>query len=147
MMPPLKSQFAKIHIAKKELSLSDESYRDLLFVNFGVESSKSLSNEDAVKLLEIFKAKGWLQKSATTVKPKKRSDNFITIKEGPAAAQQRKVLAMWNALGYPMEKLHTRCQKQFNVDRFEWLTENGPLHILITDLNKRLRSTQKRGKK
>jgi hypothetical protein len=38
------------------------------------------------------------------------SCEFIEIKPGPAAKQQRKVLALWHALGYDMDKLHTRVK-------------------------------------
>jgi hypothetical protein len=39
-----------------------------------------------------------------------------------------------------MDQLHARCKRQFGVDRFEWLTDYQPLHILITDLEHRLRA-------
>ena len=34
-MPPSKADLAKIHIAKKELGLSDDVYRDILRSRFG----------------------------------------------------------------------------------------------------------------
>ena len=144
-MPPTRAQLAKIHIAKKELQLTDDIYRDILALNFNVESAKELTDRQAVQMLDIFKAKGWTSKSCSQVLPgsKKRSSNYIAIKPGPTAKQQRKVLAMWNELGYAMEKLHTRCQKQFGVDRFEWLTDQAALHVLITDLAQRILSVKK----
>jgi phage gp16-like protein len=145
-MSPSKAQLAKIHIAKKELQLTDEVYRDILALNFKVESAKDLTDRQAVQLLEIFRGKGWQVKSKKAAPgQKKRSGNFIAIKPGPVAAQQRKVLAMWNELGYSMEKLHSRCRTQFYVDRFEWLTDSNALHVLITDLNKRIKTMK--GKK
>jgi phage gp16-like protein len=142
-MKPTKAQLAKIHIAKKELQLTDDIYRDILAVNFKVESAKDLTDRQAVQLLEIFRVKGWQAKSKKSgTGQKKRSSNYIVIKPGPTAAQQRKVLAMWNELGYAMEKLHSRCQRQFNVDRFEWLTDRDALHVLITDLDQRIKSTK-----
>lgn len=139
-MPPSKAQLAKIHIAKKAVCPTDENYRDLLAVNFSVGSAKELSEEQAVRLLEIFRQKGWKpsQGGLEIIAGKRRDGNFIDIKPGPSAAQQRKVLAMWNALGYGMDKLHARCKKQFRVDRFEWLTDSHHLHVLITDLQRRL---------
>jgi len=138
-MPPTKAQLAKIHIAKKELQLADDTYRDILALNFKAESAKELTDRQAEQLLDLFRARGWKPKKATSTAPraKRRDGNYIVIKPGPSAAQQRKVLAMWNALGYGMDKLHIRCAKQFGVDRFEWLTDGGSLHILITDLKKR----------
>ena len=138
-MPPTQAQLAKIHIAKKELQLADDTYRDILALHFKAESAKALTDRQAEQLLDLFRARGWKPKKATSTAPraKRRDGNYIVIKPGPSAAQQRKVLAMWNDLGYGMDKLHTRCAKQFGVDRFEWLTDAGSLHILITDLKKR----------
>ena len=138
-MAPSKALLAKIHIAKKELALDDESYRDLLHVQFGVDSAAKLTDQQAAGLLDIFRQRGWkLKTSQKQPGTARRDGRYIEIKEGPSAAQQRKVLAMWNALGYGMDKLHARCQRQFGVDRFEWLTEPRQLHILITDLQARM---------
>ncbi len=139
-MPPTMAQLAKIHIAKKDLQLTDDIYRDILALNFkGVQSAKGLTIRQADQLLEHFRSKGWKPKKAPAGAPraKRRDGNFIEIQPGPTAAQQRKVLAMWNSLGYGMDKLHKRCKRQFGVERFEWLTDQRDLHVLITDLNKR----------
>ena len=143
-MAPSTANLAKIHIAQKELHLSDDAYRDMLSLHFQVSSASKLNDKQAVVLLNIFRAKGWQPKKGhATTGGKRKVDDFITIKPGPAARQQRKVLAMWHELGYGMDKLHARCQKQFSVDRFEWLTDGEALHILITDLAKRLETAGK----
>ncbi len=135
-----KTTLAKIHIAKKELALADEAYRDILFVNFQTWSAKDLTNQQARQLLELFRAKGWKSKPGRGQQGKSR---FITVKSGPAAKQQKKVLALWNALGYDMGALHGRVKKQFGVDRFEWLEDGQALHILITDLQRRVNRQDK----
>lgn len=134
-----RSALAKIHIAKKELGLTDEAYRDMLHLHFSVASAKDLTPRQVLVLLNKLRARGWQPKSPAKARKKAAGPGFIEITPGPAASQQRKVLAMWNALGYEPEKLHGRCKKQFNVDRFEWVTEYDDLHILITDLEHRLR--------
>ncbi|MGD9949871.1 MAG: regulatory protein GemA [Desulfobulbus sp.] len=139
-MSPSKSALARIHIAKKELGLADEVYRDILGFNFGVESARDLTEQQALELIELFKAKGWEPKPFSNGQRRKTSGKFIEIKPGPAAKQQRKVLALWHALGYDMNKLHARVKKQFGVDRFEWLDDHEALHILITDLEHRLKT-------
>jgi phage gp16-like protein len=83
-MPPTHAQLAKIHIAKKELQLTDESYRDILAVNFKVESAKTLSVRQAEQLLDFFRVKGWKVKSSKKTYPQ---------------AYQRKVQALWITLG------------------------------------------------
>lgn len=144
-MPPSSAQRAKIHIARKELAgtigLTDEAYRDILRLHFnGAESSSDLNDRQAVVLINLFRAKGWAPKKSAPGRAKKRDGRYIDIPPGPAAKQQRKILAMWNALGYGMDKIHARVKRQFGVERFEWLVETQDLHILITDLEARCRS-------
>jgi phage gp16-like protein len=138
---PTRADYAKIHIAKKALGMDDDQYRDMLQERYQVRSSRELKPGQVSDLLVhcrrlgvTFKRKVKQGKGQTT----KRGRNYIKIKPGPAAKQQRKVLAMWNALGYDVDKLHARVKKQFGVDRFEWLDDHHDLHVLITDLGKRL---------
>lgn len=140
-MTPTHAQLAKIHIAKKALHLTDDSYRDILALYFKAVSAKELTDRQAARLLGIFRAKGW-KPGAYTIPPreKRRDGEYIFVRPGPAAARQRKVLAMWHALGYSMDKLHTRCLRQFGVERFERLTDSHALHVLITDLERRTKA-------
>ncbi|MDD2468027.1 MAG: regulatory protein GemA [Desulfobulbus sp.] len=118
----------------------------MLQFNFQVESAKELTEQQALELIKLFKAKGWTPKTSDKSRQRKKDGQFIEIKPGPAARQQRKVLALWHELGYDMAKLHARVKKQFGVDRFEWLEDNKALLILITDLEHRL-DTQSNKKK
>lgn len=137
-----RAALAKIHIAVKELGLTDEAYRDMLHVHFQVDSAKDLKPQQVIVLLNKFRAKGWRPKKSTVVKRGRagqirKDDNFIEIKPGPNAKQQRYILALWNALGYDVAKLHARCKKQFSVERFEWLKDDHSLFVLVTDLRQR----------
>jgi phage gp16-like protein len=53
------ANLAKIHIAKKDLGLSDDAYRDILYHHFKKNSAKDLSSLQQCQLLAIFTAKGW----------------------------------------------------------------------------------------
>jgi len=69
-----KNQIIKIHIAKKELNLSDENYRNILsgfITEEGTEagSCKDLNEQQAEILLDTFKKLGW--------KPKARIKNLF----------------------------------------------------------------------
>ena len=144
-----RAKLAKIHIAKKELALTDDAYRDILRLHFGVESARELDDRQAVVLLNRFKAKGWkpstrgqnsiLSPDTKRAPRPRRSSSYIDLPDTPDAAQQRKVVALWNELGYPMAALHSRVKRQFGVERMEWLRDHASLHILITDLEARLR--------
>ena len=135
-MPPTKAQTIKIHIAIKELGIDDDTYRDMLAMNFGVLSSTKLGPEEAGVLLALLRAKGWQPKSKQGGKPWGGKSQYIKTSD----PQQRKVLAMWNALGYDMVKLHARVKKQFGVDHILWLHDHDALHTLITDLEQRLKN-------
>lgn len=137
-----RAQLAKIHIAKKELALTEDAYRDILHLHFQVDSAAKLNPRQATVLLNLFRTKGWQPRAANRPTRPMGSNNkkgdYITPRPGPAEQQQRKVLALWNELGYANQALHARVKKQFKLDRFEWLEDYDSLHILITDLQHRV---------
>lgn len=146
-----RAKLAKIHIAKKELALTDDAYRDILRLHFQAESAKELNDRQGTVLINLFRAKGWAPRERPEAKraPRpRRSSSYIDIPEGgPAAQQQRMVAGLWNELGYPMCTLHSRVKRQFGVERMEWLRDHASLHILITDLEARLERQQRKESK
>ena len=58
-LAPTRSELAKIHIAKRDLKLTDQLYRGVLNVLFGETSAKDLSHEQIDELLDHFKSLGW----------------------------------------------------------------------------------------
>lgn len=88
---PARPLLAKIHIAKKELALDDETYRGLLENMFRVSSSALLNNNQALKLIREFREKGWVPKS----KPKKYDDQKGDIYSA-TPAQKRLVEVLWH---------------------------------------------------
>ncbi len=56
---PDRKTLAKIHIAKRELGLSDAEYRRILHLCFGVSTSRGLREEEASDLLSLFRDMGW----------------------------------------------------------------------------------------
>ena len=75
-MRPAKSarhnMLAKVHIAKKDLALSDADYRHVLFVQFGADSASKLSDGELSQLLDHFRSKGWGKKPSAD--PKRKRD-------------------------------------------------------------------------
>ena len=65
-------QIKLIHIAKGQLGLPDEVYRDMLFGLFKAESSKDLTPAQADTLIDEFKARGF-QIVARHPRPPKRA--------------------------------------------------------------------------
>jgi phage gp16-like protein len=57
------NQIAKIHIAKKQLGLDDDTYRAALKVATGKTSCKGMSSAELDRVLAHFKAKGFKVRS------------------------------------------------------------------------------------
>ncbi|MDI6755333.1 MAG: regulatory protein GemA [Thermodesulfobacteriota bacterium] len=109
---PVQKLLAKIHIAKKELGLDEETYREVLSSEFGVRSSKDLNNAKALKLIRFFREKGWVPKS----KPKKYDDQKGDI-DSASPKQKRMIEVLWhNIYRGNSETLHLR---QFLFNHFK----------------------------
>lgn len=106
-----RSLLAKIHIAKKDLSMDDDIYRGLLMELFGVESASKLKITDLVKLCTHFEKIGWQSKP-----PRK--------KQAPGKERQsmlKKIWAICYDLGLPVpDYANGLAQKMFKVDRVDW---------------------------
>lgn len=116
---PSQKNLAKIHIAKKDLGLSDEAYRDVLRNVCGKESAAQLTDMQAARLLRYFEGRGW--------KPKKQGSlpGFTT----PSDPQSKKILALWITLhkSGKVRDASTRAMLSFvkrmvRRDRLEWCT-------------------------
>ena len=70
MTADTRPMLAKIHLAKKQLALTDESYRDILRRITGLGSAKAMRAEQLDAVLKEFARLGWKPKPA-----RKRSDN------------------------------------------------------------------------
>lgn len=53
------AQIKLIHVARRELLMSDDEYRDLLHTMFGVRSSATLDSRERKALLTRFRSLGW----------------------------------------------------------------------------------------
>ena len=107
---PSRKSLAKIHIAKKELNLTDEEYRKILYDCFGVVSSKYLTDQQADMLIAVFVDMGWKPKKKEN-KPKfKKYDELGDRKGFATPAQLRKIEATW--------KIVSREKTKKSLDRF-----------------------------
>lgn len=65
-----RKDLAMIHLAKKDLGLDDDMYRDILQQCCGVESSAELDAPNRRKLLAFFRGRGWGRRDHTKSRPK-----------------------------------------------------------------------------
>jgi phage gp16-like protein len=66
------SDLAKIHVAKKQLGMTDEDYRAMLWTQGRVHSSKDLDHTGRQRVLDHLKACGFKPAASTNVKRQAR---------------------------------------------------------------------------
>lgn len=127
---------AKIHVAKKQLGLDDDTYRDLLERVTGKRSAKDLDPRELLAVVNALRAAGW--KGATNPRSGK--------------PHVRKIWAMWHAMKVDgvVKANDERAALRAFVERLtgvtdpEWLTpEQGSTVIeSIKQWKKRVESEQ-----
>lgn len=110
-----------IHIAKQQLGLDDETYRNMLSDRFGVASSKDMDWKQRKALLEHFKDLGW--KVRATGKAKAQPSRALA-----ADPESKKVRALWlmlhelGSVKNPAESaLAAYVKRMTGVDDLHWI--------------------------
>lgn len=105
---------SKIHIAKKDLGLDDETYRAMLKRVAGVESAKDLGPMKVAAVLAEFERLGW--------KPKAKAAGRSAPKVAPDKEKLiGKIQAFMTDAKRPWEYADGMAKRMFKVDRVEWL--------------------------
>ena len=120
-------QLSKIHIAKKDLGLDDETYRALLMRIAGVRSAKDLNPRQIGFVLAEFARLGW---QSTTQQKSGR-------KAPVAAVDRQKLMGKVEAFLAEAKRSWAYADgmalRMFKVERVEWL-DPGQLHKLVAAL-------------
>ncbi len=124
---------AKIHIAKKELSLDDDSYRAVIArACNGKSSAKDLTLKEAGTLIEEFKRLGW-EPEKSKKQHKKKADN----------PQVRYIYVLWGLLkkhnvvyaeaphAFCEVMLKQQCLSRTVPSHIEWIKDQQDLSYLI----------------
>ncbi len=121
------AELAKIHLAKKQLGLDDDTYRAVIerITKGRTDSSGEMTEAERRALLDEFARKGY-----QSAPPRERQDDWITISPNhPGAAHLRKLLAC----AYELERigavksgstkvwLRKFVKKITGVDSLQWL--------------------------
>lgn len=124
-----RAMLAKVHLAKKELGLVEDDYRQILLDETGRASAADCTDGELAKLLDRFKSNGF--------KPQKG--------KGPRAADHPsagKARALWISLGQlgaidnPSEQaLEAMARRQLGCDRLQWANQ-AHVYSLIEALKK-----------
>ncbi|WP_064116747.1 gp16 family protein [Pseudomonas fluorescens] len=120
-------QLSKIHIAKKDLGLDDDTYRELLGRVAGVRSAKDLNLRQIGQVLAEFARLGW---TATSAKHPGR--------KAPTPAPDRekligKIEAFLTEANRSWAYADGMALRMFKVERVEWLDPQR-LHKMVAAL-------------
>jgi phage gp16-like protein len=124
-----RQQLGRIHQAKKQLALDDDSYRALLLRVGGHASSADMTVEQRNAVLREFARLGFKMADQATRKrrfpgrPKNTNDTPML----------RKVEALLADAKRPWAYAHGAAKKMFHVNRVEWLNADQ-LHKLVAAL-------------
>jgi len=125
--PHRRALLAKVHLARKELALSEDDYRAILLDVAGRRSAADCNDAQLVAVVERFKARGWKQ-----AQPKGRS--------GGKPADHRpagKARALWislyhlNAISDPSERaLEAFARRQLGCQRMQWADQSMMFRLI-----------------
>lgn len=105
---------AKIHIAKKELAMDDDTYRAMLQSIAGVSSSKDLTDAGVTKVLAHLQRCGWKPKAAA------KAGKKPSVGRGRQALVG-KVEALLAEAKRPWDYADAMAKRMFGVDKTDWL--------------------------
>ncbi len=123
-----KSTLSKIHIAKQQLNMDDDSYRALLQRVAGVDSAKKLNTVGAARVLEEFQQKGWKPKPSTKAKGKPHNFNKLS-------AEIEVIEAQLTNMGLPWAYADKIAKQMFKVQKVAWLRKPDQLRAILAALH------------
>jgi hypothetical protein len=101
-----RNEIALIHVAKSQLGLTDDEYRDLLRSTCNVESSKELTHRDCNRLMLRFKDLGFKLKvkGPDQVQQTKKHAEETNPSALPTPAHFGKIHGLYKELGWEKER-------------------------------------------
>lgn len=108
--PVRNSELAKIHIAKQQLGLDEETYRQMLWTIARVNSSKDLDYAGRRAVLEHLKARGFTGRKQFPGKPNNTSSHPQLKKIEALLADAKRSWAYADGM----------AKKMFSVERVSW---------------------------
>ena len=109
-----KKKIALVHIIKKELNLSDEEYRDILWKAAGVRSSKDLDEQKFRKLMNFFV----------------RSKYYQVNKFGLTMRQKLYIKYLTQELGWELEHLNNFIHKYYHESNIDSLSKKEAIKVI-----------------
>lgn len=126
-----RAQQAKIHIARQELCMDDDSYRAVLKRIAGVHSSSQLSSKTATTVLDELVRLGWKPKKTNPAKGKPHNFNSHSM-----PVMMTKVEALLADMNLSWAYVDAIANQMFGIQRCAWLRSEKQLKALIAALDK-----------
>jgi hypothetical protein len=120
---------AQVHIARKELGIQEEDYRDMLRAEFGPATAADLSIGELEKLVERFHQKGWPRSSAP------RSAFRAPRSADQASALKERIGQMILPTDFDETRLRGLVRKVCGVEDLRWCKDAVRLKRLIATIN------------
>ena len=119
-------KLAVIHVAKKQLHLSDKSYRSLLYQTSRVRSAKDLGHAGFVQVMQRFEKLGF-----------KSDYNKHDYGQRPGMAtlsQLKYIRSLWRQYAsYPSERnLNKWLERQFHVSSLRFVDQETAAKVIVT---------------
>lgn len=92
---PRNRDLAKIHLAKKQLGLDEETYRDMLWTVARVRSSSDLDMAGRIRVLHHLKSRGFKPARSGLSRPQARLAHHIWGRMADAGVVQRDGHSAW----------------------------------------------------
>lgn len=122
------NELAQIHIARQQLGLDEETYRNMLFTVARVRSAKDLDHAGRSRVLDHLKQRGWNNK------PARKAKSSQALADDP---QSKMIRGLWlelydlGAVKNPAESsLNSFIKRHTNIDRLEWLSSSQASQII-----------------
>lgn len=135
-----RDDLAKIHIARKQLGMEEDAYRDLLWTVGRVRSSADLDHAGRARLLDHFRACGWRPRPPKEKKP--GSWDWVNNAAEDRKAMLRKIAMILREADRPKEYADGIAKRMHGVDLVEFCRP-GQLHDIVAAL---VRDQQRRGR-
>ncbi|HBR97683.1 MAG TPA: regulatory protein GemA [Gammaproteobacteria bacterium] len=142
------NDLAKIHIAKKDLCLSDDDYRAVLWAVCRVRSSAALDVAGRGKLLQHFKSRGW-KPQRRRVGPKSKRGAVDKIRALWITMSQQGIVrdASETALSAFIEKTTAKHNDGRGIQQAEWLRTEPELASFVIEQLKQWQRRELRKRK
>ena len=129
-------ELAQIHIARDQLGMAEDSYRDILFTVARVRSAADLDWAGRKAVLDHFKACGWKASAPKAGKENGKRPNEWAFVDRSGVERQpllRKIIMLARAAGYGRRYVDGIAAKMFNIERLEFCAPDQ-LYRIVTAL-------------